>query len=126
MVVATWVDKSVTPDVVASDFSKDYVSGAGSSWSLITEAPAKWGLKSQDIGVDMEQAKAALRAGNFVIATGKPNLPFTKGGHFLVLRGIGDDGKIYIGDSGHNDTSTKPWDEATLAGSIKNMWVISK
>jgi len=126
MVVSTLVDKNVTPDVVAKDFSRFYKDGEGSDWGLMTEAPVKYGLKSNDIANNMEEAKKALREGKLIIASGKGSKPFTTDGHLLVLRGITDQGKLLIGDSGHKDTSDKEWDESVLAPLIRNMWVITK
>lgn len=126
MVVATLVDPSVNPETIASKYGQYYISGQGSSWGLMDNAPKDYGLKSTQIGADMEAAKTALRSNKLIIASGKGPKPFTNGGHILVLRGITDSGKLLIGDSGHRDTSTVEHEEAALAASIVNMWVIEK
>lgn len=128
MVVATLTgDRSVTPETVAARYGEEYyVPGEGSSWGLMENAPSDYGLTSQNIGTDIEAAKAAIRNGALVIASGKGAKPFTSGGHILVLRGVTDDGKILIGDSGHRDTSETPHEQSALTASIVNMWVVSK
>jgi hypothetical protein len=126
MIVSTFTDQKVTPDVVASKFSNYYVPSVGSSWSLMTEGPEAYGLTSVDIGTDMNRAAAELRNGAAIIATGSGAIPFTEGGHILVLRGITSSGNLLVGDSGHKDTSAKEWDAATLAGYIRNMWVVKR
>ena len=35
---------------------------------------------------------------------------FTRGGHFIVLRGITDDGKILVADCASYERSQKEWD----------------
>lgn len=125
MIVSTFGDK-VTPDQVAARFSQYYIPGQGSSWGLMTEGPRAYGYTSVDIGNNMTKAAEELRKGAVILASGEGPKPFTTGGHILVLRGITADGKILVGDSGHTDTSDKEWDPEQLAGSIRNMWAVTR
>ena len=130
MVVSTWVDKTVTPDVVAKKYAGYYVEGAGSKHTLIPDALAGWNLKTAAIGKDMQAAKKALQQGSVVVAVGSGADPFTQKGHFIVLRGITKEGKILVGDSGHANTSQKEWDESIISAGVGSeggeMWVVSK
>lgn len=128
MIIATLSDKSVTPvDVATYGASQGtYIAGSGSAWTLPRIAAEHWGLKAQDIGKDMNAATTALQNGNYVIATGQGPVPFTSGGHFIVLRGMDDGGKILVGDPAHKEANTAAYDVGALAGSIRNMWIITK
>ncbi len=128
MVVATLSDQSITPKEV-TDFANAnnmYVPGAGSSWTLMTEGPKNWGLKSAEIGTDLNAAAAVIRAGGLVIATGKGPVPFTTGGHIIVLRGVDENGSFLVGDPAHQEANTKAYTPSELAGSINNMWGVTK
>lgn len=125
MVVATLVDRDVTPLTIAQEFRDYHIRGGGSSWALFTDAPRRYGLTSVDIGTSMSEAKAALRDGKLVIASGRGVAPFTRGGHILVLRGITESDKILIGDPNSEEESEKEHNPGDLSASIRGMWVIS-
>lgn len=97
-----------------------YVPGSGSSWNLGPVLAQKWGLKAASIGADKAKITAALQSGGLVLAVGKGPVPFTSGGHFIVIRAVTSDGKWKVGDSGHNDTSDKEWDPQQIIDSIVN------
>jgi hypothetical protein len=140
MIATTFGLKDINPAVVAKwaggqekQGDRDYYEpGAGSSWDLMIDGPAHYGLKSSSIGTDMQKAVQGIAAGGYIIVSGQGPKPFTTGGHILVLRaavGSTDDLaniKLYVGDSGHSDTSTKAYSVADLSGSIKNMWLVTK
>lgn len=128
MIIASYGNTSVTPETVANWAGTQgyYIPGEGSSWDLMNNGPANWGLTSTDIGSDMDAAIEAIRNGSYVMATGRGPKPFTSGGHILVLRAVTDSGRILVGDSGHSDTSTVEYEPSQLAGSIRNMWVVSQ
>jgi hypothetical protein len=126
MIVSTLTGTVVTPDTIADRFSEYYVPGAGSSWGIFPAAITSYGLQINEIGPNIDTAAAELRSGGLIIASGQGPKPFTRGGHIIALRGITHDGKILVGDSGHNDTSDKEWEPSALAGSIANMWVVRK
>ena len=67
----------------------------------------------------------ALSQGKLVVASMGPGT-FTRGGHFIVLTGITDDGKIKVNDP--NDNSSKQHINQAFAVSLilresKAMWV---
>lgn len=122
MIIVNLLGNGVTP-VDTSNFAASqglYIPGQGSSWSISPVLAAHWGLKSKPISPDVQQIAAALQAGGLVIAPGKGSLPFTSGGHFIVVRGITADGKFKVGDSGHSDTSDKEWDPQQLVSNMSD------
>lgn len=121
-------DTTITPKKVA-DISVSigaYVEGVGTSWDLMTKGAAALGLKS----VQNETWTASalcnkLREGNPIICSmGEGD--FTTRGHFIVLVGITEDGKILVNDPNSKNNTQKEWDAQLLLDQIKGMWVISK
>ena len=58
---------------------------------------------------------------------------FTSGGHFIVLRGITEDGKILVADPGSQKRSNQKWDLSLILSQAKEnaqaggpFWIISK
>lgn len=128
MVVATLVDKSVTPVEVADYATTQnyFDEEKGSSWDLFTDGPKHWGLSSEDLGTDVDGAIEFLRTGGLVIASGTGPVPFTDKGHIIVLRGVTPDGRILVGDPAHPEANESSYSTNQLSAYIKNMWGISK
>lgn len=155
MVVATLADKSVTPPQVA-DWSgqNGHVrpgvppNGGGSEWELFTEGAKHWGLKAQELfttndspihptrpsQADIDAVTRVLKSGGLVIASGRGAIPFTTGGHILVIRGIDDSGKWLLGDPGHNreypgnipNPNKHAYQPNELTPDIRGLWGITK
>ena len=68
---------------------------------------------------------STLESGNPIILTVGPGT-FTSTGHFLVLTGLTDDGKIKINDPNSKLNSSKSWDVDIFLNETKNLWKISK
>jgi hypothetical protein len=130
MIITNLTSNQVTPDITAdyADNHGIYIPGSGSSWNISPVLARHWGLKSKAIGADAAKISAALQAGALVIASGQGPLPYTSGGHFIVIRGVAADGKWKVGDSGHSDTSSKEWDPQQLLASTNDgsVYAISK
>lgn len=104
MVVSYLRDETITPaDVVAWCGNTYYVPGAGTSWNFFASAAAHYEVGSVTETTNAEEVMNALREGRPVISSQVPGL-FTGGGHFIVLRGITDDGKILVNDPNDNDS----------------------
>jgi hypothetical protein len=67
--------------------------------SCLTKLADLYGVKGTWIKNDEEQIAEALRAGHPVIAHMGPGI-FTDGGHYIVLRGITEDGYVLVNDPG--------------------------
>ncbi len=101
-----------------------YVSGSGSSWDLMTQGASELGLLYEEVIFDEEHIKAALEAGTPIICVVGPG-DFTDSGHFLVLTGVDEDGKIILNDPNSKIRSKEAWDINQLMGQIKNLWAYS-
>lgn len=98
-----------------------YVSGSGSSWDLMTQGAAELGLTYQEVIFDEEHIKATLEAGTPIICVVGPG-DFTDNGHFLVLTGVDEEGKIILNDPNSKIRSKEAWDINQLMSQIKNLW----
>jgi len=99
--------------------SKTYSKDGGSEGvALATLMAQNWGLKATFIGSSEARINDTLRAGGLVIVGGRGGLPFTTGGHFVVIRAVTENGKWLVGDSSHSNvrpsTSSTEYDPQTM------------
>jgi hypothetical protein len=47
---------------------------------------------------------------------------FTKGGHFIVLRGTTEDGRIIVADPNSETRSKQTWDVSVFLNEGKQLW----
>jgi hypothetical protein len=122
MVITNLIGNGVTPDATAkyADSQNQYAAGQGSKWSIAPVLAKHWGLSATPIGNSIAKINATLQAGGLVIASGQGPLPFTSGGHYIVIRGLTADGKWKIGDSAHSNTSDKEWSPQQLLVSMND------
>ena len=116
-------DTSKSPDAVA-EFSveNNYCTVAsGTAWSLMSSGAKKLGLKSESVVVGRDSIKAALEKKQPVICSMKPG-DFTTTGHFIVLTGLTEDGRLMINDPNSITRSEKRWDIDTIVGQAKSAW----
>lgn len=117
---------TITPYAIASyaDANGYYVEGSGSSWSLMTEVAAHFGVSGMEMALSESAVTEALQTGHPVISSMKPG-DFTTEGHFIVLTKI-KDGEITVYDPNSKEKSGRTWDYATLEPQIQNLWSFSK
>ena len=83
--------------------------GGGSYHSLIPSGGRHYGLTVTSIGRDGKKLVEALQEGKLVIAIMAKG-HFTTSGHFIVLRGVTEDGKLLVADPASVKRSNKEWD----------------
>ena len=118
-------DNTITPYRVAKFAEQNgyYEGDAGTSWALMTEGAAQFGVYGEEMGLSEEAVFSSLENGNPIICSMSPG-DFTTTGHFIVLVGI-EDGKIRVNDPNSVKRSEKLWDYETLEYQIKNLWAFS-
>ena len=119
-------DSSYSPDAMIR-FAADngyYVSGSGSSWTLISEGGKKLGFTVTELPLDENRIRKNLEAGIPIIFVVGPG-DFTTTGHFLVMVGY-EDGMIRINDPNSRANSEKLWAYEDIKGQIRNLWAIQK
>ncbi len=122
IVIANLKGETVEPDEVAEwSYENGYVcEGSGSYISLIPNAAEHYGLTVEKLGKSSaEELTEHLEAGKMIIAImGKGH--FTSTGHFIVLRGITEDGKVLVADPVSLNRSEKEWDISIFLEEVKN------
>lgn len=105
--------------------------GNGSYHSLIPAAASAYGLSCEK-NLDAQGIVDALSSGKLVVVIMSKG-HFTKGGHFIVLRGVTSEGKILVADPASYSRSEQEWDLSTImnesnkaAGSGGPYWAIGR
>lgn len=105
--------------------------GNGSYHSLIPAAAAAYGLSCEK-NLDAQGIVNALSSGKLVVVIMSKG-HFTRGGHFIVLRGVTSEGKILVADPASYGRSEQEWDLSIImdesnkaAGSGGPYWAIGR
>lgn len=121
--VALTRDENITPDVVGEYSMKKgyYLPGTGTKWALLTKGADYFGVHANEVKMEKELVTEKLQAGLPVICSMKEG-NFTARGHFIVLVGVDEDGKMIVNDPNSLARSQMRWDFNTIRGQAKNMW----
>lgn len=123
IVVSSLTDIQIDPVQMSGwAFNKGYwYPKSGSLHSVVNGTAKAFGLKSEGVGNDADTQKKvtdALKNGDMaVVLMGKGH--FTKGGHFIVLRGITAEGKILVADCNSRENTMTEWDFETIQSEAK-------
>jgi peptidase C39-like protein len=115
MIITALTGKRVTPEDTSKYAGSKgmYIPGNGSDWAVAGVLAEHWGLKAKNIDNSVSAINAVLKSGGMIATSGSGAAPFTRGGHYIAIRGLTDSGKWKIGDSnGKAGTanSQKEWD----------------
>ena len=77
-----------------------------------------YGVSGTWIGKDGEAIITALKSGHPIIAHMGKGI-FTRNGHYIVLRGVTDDGKILVNDPNSESRSEKAYPLSTILNQSK-------
>ena len=127
VVLALTGDAKATPDQIAAFAAEHgyYEENTGTSWSFFTQGCEHFGVHGQEISLDEGVIRKHLQQGEPVVCSMRPG-DFTSGGHFIVLAGESEDGRIIVHDPNSRKRSKVLWDYETLEPQIKNLWSFSK
>lgn len=116
--------KKYDPNKLAklADSKGYYVDGAGSSWNMMVDLAYEIGLEASNISADSDVVSNYLLEGLPIICIMGPG-DFTNSGHFIVLTGMDEDGKVKVNDPNSIENSQKSWDLDELIPQVKNLWV---
>lgn len=137
MVLATWADKTVTPETECAWALKNGYKclNSGTFYSYFVPAARRYGLKCTMLnGASLygnskssyhDQAKAAVLRGDLVIACMGPG-NWTKGGHYILLWDIREDIlTAYINDPASKSVVRTQGDYNLFRRQVKYYWVIT-
>lgn len=102
-----------------------YVPGVGTSWDLMTQGAAHFGLQSEEGTVSGDYIREQLSPETPLIASMSPG-DFTNGGHFIVLTAVNPDGSIRVNDPNSPNNSLMSWELDRLVPQIKHIWRIQQ
>lgn len=102
-----------------------YVPGTGTSWDLMTDGAKRLGLKGKEISLSESTIRDELELGRPIICAMGPG-DFTKEGHFIVLTGMDEEGRILVNDPNSKKLSEKTWELERLMTQMKNLWSYQK
>ncbi len=133
--VSTLTDKTVDPPAVCdwSVRNGHRCEGNGSYHSLIPEGAKHYGLKVEKLGrSSARELEQHLSSGKLVIAIMAPG-HFTSTGHFIVLRGITESGKVLVADPASYKRSGQEWSMSIILNEARGdaaaggpFWSLSK
>ena len=98
-----------------------YIPGSGTVWDTMNVIPAEIGLTVIDVPFSADGIRETLRAGHPIICNVGPG-DFTKVGHYILLAGVDDEGKIIVHDPNSPERTAKHWDVDVLISQIRNVW----
>lgn len=100
----------------------------GSFRSLFTTGATGLGLTTSYAGEDLTKALKYLEDGDLIVALMGKGI-FCDGGHFVVIRGVTDEGNILIADCWNAENNTKEFTPAVIEQNLKKdgggcLWVL--
>jgi len=130
IVVSSLTGEDFTPDQSA-EYAMEHgycAAPSGSYRSLFTRGAEGLGLTCAYAGEDLDAALPYLSEGYLVVSLMGPGI-FCDGGHFVVLRGITEDGKILVADCWNADNNEIEFDYDTIEENLKQdsggcLWVL--
>lgn len=135
MVVSTFTGTAYDPPTICAwaRAGNYYIHGQGSLHSIIPDGARHFGLQVSGCNyTEGQRLVDALSSGHLVIAIMSKG-HFTSGGHFIVLRGVTEDGKILVADPGSTVRSNQKWDLSIILAEARRgasaggpFWIISK
>jgi len=97
------------------------VPGNGTAWTYFGAMSSDYGVNCEESGPSVSKAYNDLSNGKVMILSMGPG-DFTSEGHFIVLRGLTDDGKVIVADPASEQRSSQTWDINRVISQSKEMW----
>ena len=126
-IISNLAGVSVTPEDmrVYGIEHNSYIPNVGTTYDFLMTVTAAYGIKATNVA-SKSAVIEALKAGKLVLVTMGPG-DFTLGAHFMLYRGVTDEGKILVADSYSFELSAKEWDWDDLERQLKNgYWIFEK
>ena len=121
MVLTYLLGKEVSPQETAKLGNGAYTCSAGTYWSYFGDMAKKYGVNCEQMGVSGDNIMNNLNDGKTLIMSMGPG-HFTSAGHFIVLRGVDENGKIIVADPNSEDRSNQTWDLDVFVNEGAQVW----
>ena len=95
--------------------------GQGTGWEYFGDISNAYGIECESSPPNASKLVSDLKSGKTMIMSMGPG-DFTSQGHFIVLRGITDDGRIIVADPASRERSATTWSVDTVVSQSRNMW----
>ena len=120
-------NESYDPATIASWAEENgyYASGSGTSWTLMSEGCAHFGLRAEELPLVKQYMLNALEEGRPIVCAMGPG-DFTDNGHYIILTGYDEDEGFTVNDPNSRIRSGQHWTYEQLEGQISNLWAFSK
>ena len=99
-------------------YDNGYYSGSGLGHEAVSALGKLCGVEGKWIGKNGSKIVEALKSGHPVIAHMGPGI-FTRQGHYIVLKGVTDDGKILVNDPNSKSRTGKAYPLSTILNQSK-------
>lgn len=136
MVISTLTEENIDPAQMA-EYCVDHGYWAkkhGSYWSIVPGVAEDFGLTCTGLPpeeADVDTVTRHLVTGNLIVALMGPG-HFTNGGHFIILRGVTQDGSILVADPASQERSLTTWELDLLLDELSTrrhnggpLWTVS-
>lgn len=120
MILTYLTGEKITP-VETSSYSVKHgyrVEGNGTDASLFPAMAKEYGLECQAQNPSAQNIIQSLSEGKVIIAHMGPGT-FTRGGHYIVLRGLDENGRVIVADPASRDRTGKSYDASLIARESK-------
>lgn len=124
MVICGLTNDTVCNPYEVAQFSMEndyYIMGQGTSWNLMTKGVYAFGLTVEEGEISEQYIRDNVSENSPMICSMYPG-DFTYTGHFIVLTGIDEDGKVIVNDPNSYINSEKHWELEKLTPQIKSLW----
>lgn len=123
-IALTGRDDRTPSDLGALSEQMGSASSDGTAWVFMTEGAASLGLSARELPADEASIRQALLGGSPVICSVGPG-DFTSTGHFIVLTGIDEQGRLLIRDPNSPERTHRAWDFDTVLNQSRAIWAYS-
>lgn len=120
-VMLTGATDKTPADLAALSTRMGCASADGTSWTFMTEGAAELGLSATEVPADEWSMREALVAGSPIICSMGPG-DFTTIGHFIVLAGIDQNGRLIVRDPNSPERTQTTWEFDTVISQARAMW----
>jgi len=124
--VATYLTDTEIDPVETSAWSEAHgYAGHGTSGGFFPAYAKEIGLECEEFEVSAEKIIEALKDGHPIILNVKGPGHFTTGGHYIVLYGITEEGKILVADPSSKTRSSVAWDISVFEKEATRGWAFT-
>ena len=112
-----------TPGYIAAYAARHgyYEKNTGTSWELFNSGCKAFGIKSKELPLNYTTIANTVKEKKPIICSMYPG-DFTASGHFIVIRGIDENGDFILNDPNSKARSQRHWSYDELEWQIRNLW----